>query len=398
MAILINDNYSLAATKPFDARYLNISTPWTSIAAVNAAITTYRYTGLTVNINGVEYWYANGVGDGNLIIKDSGIANTGITTAINGLTKIGNRVVLGGALTGNTIITLKSDTCSLTFTDTAGTTRGIVYGGDYSAGFGANSLISAKYVTGCTCILRNDITWISGNTVSVIAMNLYSGTTAPTQFANKGAVNNYTGVTNGRLDTIEGIYLTGATNGLGLSGKKVCLGGALLNDTTITGAYTFGLNTTNINFTGNSAINLGGTIKLMSTPTGGTASNAILVWDSVDKQIKQITTTSFGDKNNIYSKTIITGNTTGTTASTYVILINHSGITLTFTLPNLPLDGQAFKIKDVSGNALQFNIIIDGNGKNIDGSSTALINTDYGAFNLIYDSILNEWFRLAFVN
>ena len=55
MAILINDNYSLSANKPIDARYLNISTPWADCAEVIAGIPTYRYTGLTVNIAGEEY-------------------------------------------------------------------------------------------------------------------------------------------------------------------------------------------------------------------------------------------------------------------------------------------------------------------------------------------------------
>ena len=69
MAILINDNYSLQACKPFDARYLNICSPWTSVAAVNLGIPTYRYTGLTVNIMGTEYWYGVGVTDGDLVVK-----------------------------------------------------------------------------------------------------------------------------------------------------------------------------------------------------------------------------------------------------------------------------------------------------------------------------------------
>ena len=55
MAILINDNYSLQAVKPFDARYMNISTPWASCVAAIAGIPTYRYQGLTININGEEW-------------------------------------------------------------------------------------------------------------------------------------------------------------------------------------------------------------------------------------------------------------------------------------------------------------------------------------------------------
>jgi len=111
MAILINDNYSLAAQKPFDARYLNISTPWTSIAAVNAGIPTYRYHGLTVNINGDEYWYKNGILDTDLILKSTGssggttttiIGSTGITAILSGTTYTIS--IKGISLAGNSLL------------------------------------------------------------------------------------------------------------------------------------------------------------------------------------------------------------------------------------------------------------------------------------------------------
>jgi hypothetical protein len=59
MAIIINDNIRVNAGKPVDAKYLSSgNTAYTSVAAVNAAITIpERHVGLTVNIMGVEYWY-----------------------------------------------------------------------------------------------------------------------------------------------------------------------------------------------------------------------------------------------------------------------------------------------------------------------------------------------------
>jgi hypothetical protein len=108
---------------------------------------------------------------------------------------------------------------------------------------------------------------------------------------------------------------------------------------------------------------------------------------------------STGGKNNIYSKTIVTGDTTLTTSSTFVILVNHTGTT-TIILPLLPIDGQTFKIKDASYNASTYNIIIDGNTKNIDDNvaTQALINTDSGALEVMYDIILDRWFTMTFVN
>ena len=136
MAILINDNYSLQAIKPFDARYLNISTPWASVGAANAGIPTYRYTGLTVNILGSEYWYKDGVADINLVEKESSIVTEGITGATNGLTRVGQIVILGGALTGDTLI----ETCDY----------GIVFGfsGTTATGCGAFAIGSCTTASG----------------------------------------------------------------------------------------------------------------------------------------------------------------------------------------------------------------------------------------------------------
>jgi len=68
---------------------------------------------------------------------------------------------------------------------------------------------------------------------------------------------------------------------------------------------------------------------------------------------------------------------------------------ITFTLPAAPATGQAYKIKD-NGNGLTNNITIDGNGNNIDGASTATINTNYGAFEIVFDG--TEWWTLSFIN
>ncbi len=56
-----------------DAKYLNGDIPYTGVSEVNSLISSgIRHTGLTVNIGGVEYWYANGITDLDLIIKVGG--------------------------------------------------------------------------------------------------------------------------------------------------------------------------------------------------------------------------------------------------------------------------------------------------------------------------------------
>jgi hypothetical protein len=70
MAIIINDNFAVNVGKPVDSKYLNITVPWASIAAVNSGIpSSYRYSGLTVNILGTEYWYKTGILNTDLIEK-----------------------------------------------------------------------------------------------------------------------------------------------------------------------------------------------------------------------------------------------------------------------------------------------------------------------------------------
>ena len=123
----------------------------------------------------------------------------------------------------------------------------------------------------------------------------------------------------------------------------------------------------------------------------------MLVWNSGDKCIKTVSGAALGDKNNVYAKTIVTSSAALTTGSTYVQLISGAS-TVTLTLPSTPIAGQAFKIKDACGNALSIPIVVDsGAGKTIDGSQCALINTDFGALELMYGAT-NKWYSLAFIN
>jgi hypothetical protein len=207
-------------------------------------------------------------------------------------------------------------------------------------------------------------------------------------------------------------YVTGKTttsgiqtacNGLTKVGTNVCLGGSLIGTTTISGAQIFSIiGTTGINLSG-SDIDITGTtdidlmspaVRLITTPLTGTMNDPMLVWNQIDKKIKIISGNNL--TNNIYSKTIITTSTLLTTGSSYVILV--SGTSITITLPSSPSNGQAFKFKDVCGNALTSNIIIDsGAGRTIDGSRCAIINTNYGAMEVMFGATC-KWFNLSFIN
>ncbi|MFA5207157.1 MAG: hypothetical protein WC428_00505 [Candidatus Paceibacterota bacterium] len=71
MAIILNDNIKINAGKPSESRYLSTgNTAYISVAQANLQLPIpIRYSGLTVNILGIEYWYNGGVADINLIEK-----------------------------------------------------------------------------------------------------------------------------------------------------------------------------------------------------------------------------------------------------------------------------------------------------------------------------------------
>ena len=90
MAIILNDNLQINAGKPIDSRYLTTgNTAYVSTGATNSAIPVpLRYTGLTVNILGTEYWYKTGVADINLIQKKYDTVLP-ISSFVTGATNIG---------------------------------------------------------------------------------------------------------------------------------------------------------------------------------------------------------------------------------------------------------------------------------------------------------------------
>ena len=266
MAIILGDNIQINGPLAVDSRYLNDLVPYTSVSGANSTIVSgVRYIGLTVNVGGVEYWYKDGIGDGDLVIKTMGGTGT-LTGATNGiiLTNSGTTVALGGSLISDTTIDASGNSFNLTnikefqvssglstifgidntgliFSFSGGSigfedNGGLKYGGDYSSGFTAQSLANAGYVTGLTSTKLNTSTF-SG----------YTGTTQP----------------------ILDAALTGATNGLGFSNRVVSLGGNLTGDTTIDGLNMHKLSLINLtDFQISSSGGTGSTSVSLNTPEG----------------------------------------------------------------------------------------------------------------------------------
>ena len=82
------------------------------------------------------------------------------------------------------------------------------------------------------------------------------------------------------------------------------------------------------------------------------------------------------------------GGTTTTTADGFIGV--NTAAPRTILLVAAPAFGQVYRIQDITGSGATNNITIDGNGKTINGASTLVINTNYGAANLYYDG--TNWF------
>jgi hypothetical protein len=357
---------------------------------------------------------------------------TTVLTANNGLTKqANNNVVLGGALTGNTCIGVSGAqiltfgnalsnivveaTCS-SLSNTNGTstlggifvcpTQTIMVSSCY--GSGTSAKVVTCYATPQTQIITCNASCstevcFTSNAIMVLASCTsfpgiqYVATCAPNYRASYTCnslpdVAYVTGLITG------GTGISNANNGLTKVGNAVKLGGTLTGTTTISGGQTFNINQNIFNLSGSTSVNITSPIvTLQTTPPAGLTSDAVLVWNSVDKNIKTVSGAALGDKNNVYSHSAVTTSVLLTTGSSYVILVNNSA-PVTITLPATPLNGQVFKIKNVSGSAVTNIITVAGNTHNIDGSSTGLINTDYGALELMYDTTLTAWYSLAFIN
>jgi len=104
---------------PADDKYLSNGVPYSSISQVNIEIPiTIRHIGLTVNINGVEYWYKDGVNNIDLVIKQSiGALNiTGYTAATEiRLQNIESNIFELQVFSANTINTINDIQSDITY-------------------------------------------------------------------------------------------------------------------------------------------------------------------------------------------------------------------------------------------------------------------------------------------
>jgi hypothetical protein len=68
-----------------------------------------------------------------------------------------------------------------------------------------------------------------------------------------------------------------------------------------------------------------------------------------------------------------------------------SGGAITLTLPASPIDNDQIIIWDIKGSFNTNNCTIDGNGKNVMGATTCILDVNNKKYHIIYDSNSGEW-------
>jgi uncharacterized delta-60 repeat protein len=318
---------------------------------------------------------------------------TGLTiTANNGLTKIGQNVVLGGTLTGDTTINTNDNTFSIFDSNSFGAvfTPNSVILGDYNDEYHAIYMLNTHIDLYSQDISTGDCS----SEVAICEDSLFFGSSILSCINNNGCFN-CSGIlfnSNNYNTDSSSLYLN--NNGV------ICLQGSstshfICMDSTNDTIELTTFNGGNIYLSGDS-VSFNGTLKILLYPVNGTLNDSVLTWNATDFQIKKIDLNNIIFKNNIYLYSSITTSVLLTTGDSYIILVNPS-TSITITLPSTPLDGQAYKIKDISGTALTNIITIDANGSTIDGSSTVAINTNYGTIELFYTNSVGAWSILSFL-
>lgn len=183
--------------------------------------------------------------------------------------------------------------------------------------------------------------------------------------------------------------LNGYTTGTGQAGSNTAIGVSALG-TLGTGTFNIAIGAS----AGNS-LNLANSSNICIGNTGVAGdNNTIRIGTQGTGSGQQSVTYLAGQLNTLSGR--VRKVTTHASASAYTLLISDEVLAVTTTsavgqvnLPAAPTTGQSFRIKDAVGNATTNNITVSGNGKNIDGTATKVINTNYGSYDLCYNG--TQW-------
>jgi hypothetical protein len=98
-----------------------------------------------------------------------------------------------------------------------------------------------------------------------------------------------------------------------------------------------------------------------------------------------------GINRNVHSTIVFPGPFTVLVGDDF-IPVNSSGGIITINLPGVPVIGKGYTIADVGGVAATNNITVSGNGHNIVGAGTFVINVNWQTLTVVFDG--TNWSKL----
>ena len=168
-----------------------------------------------------------------------------------------------------------------------------------------------------------------------------------------------------------------AGNASGLNGA-----GGTLNLSSGTGTISDG--TVNINTGASTAASFTGTNHNFYVASGGSFQftiNSNPIVEIVDNKLA----TLYGRRKNV---SIVDANYNVTNDDEFLFVdVTVNNAVITVTLPASPYPGDFYIIKDGVGSCNTYNITIQGNGNNIDGGGSLVLNTNYASASLIFNGI-----------
>jgi len=117
--------------------------------------------------------------------------------------------------------------------------------------------------------------------------------------------------------------------------------------------------------------------------------NQLMFWNNHEQGLQQHSTVWTGMFWPHVAVKTDSGNYTVSTTETVIVINKGTGAATTVTLPSSPNTDRLLVIKDGKGDAAANNITISGNGKNIDGSASVTISTNYGVSRIVYNG--TQW-------
>lgn len=204
MAKPLNDNLHIEAGKPIDDRYLDGILPYANTAAVIAKIPVpLRYPGLVVLVGAgpfVEYWFKDGITNGDLVLKSTGLGYTAedVANKASDFSTLDNTLYPSTLATNNRIVELAWNLA------------------------GTSALLGDNSIDGQSTF---NVEFLNVPLVSMFLTDLQVDSGAATRIFNFGA--NAFGVGTGGLNVLvdftEGLSISNNAAGFSVSGQSIQL-------------------------------------------------------------------------------------------------------------------------------------------------------------------------------